>query len=130
MLTFTRARALALVPALALAGATAQTALGQQNFGPPVGVPFGRSPGPPTDNVEDFLGAWKISWTGSVGTNCPCQGTLTIDAAGNDELMGYWETRSGIYVLRGKVGYDQNTWTAVSRNPTIRPTSPSKGSFS
>ena len=93
-----------------------------KNFGPPVGVPFGRSIGPPTDNVEDFLGTWKISWTGSVGTNCPCQGTLTVDGAGNDELMGYWETRSGIYVLLGKVGYDQNTWTGRSRNPTIRPT--------
>ena len=56
MSTFTRVRAVALVPVLALAGATAHTALGQQNFGPPVGVPFGRSIGPPTDNVEDFLG--------------------------------------------------------------------------
>ena len=87
--TFTRARAVAFVAVLALAGAMAQTALGQQNFGPPVGVPFGRSIGPPTDNIEDFLGAWKISWTGNVGTNCLCQGTLTIDAAGNDELMSY-----------------------------------------
>jgi hypothetical protein len=123
-----RARAFALVAALALAGATAQTALGQHNFGPPVGVPFGRSVGPPTDNVEDFLGTWKISWTGSVGTSCPCQGTLTIDAAG-DELMGYWETKSGTYVLRGKVGYDQNTWTGRFDKPNDPSDFPIKGQF-
>jgi hypothetical protein len=129
MSTFTRVRAVALVPVLSLAGATAHTALGQQNFGPPVGVPFGRSIGPPTDNVEEFLGTWKISWTGSVGTNCPCQGTLTIDGAGNDELMGYWETRSGTYVLRGKVGYDQNTWTGRFEKPNDQTDFPIKGQF-
>ncbi len=127
--TFTPARAVALVAALALAGATAQEVLAQHNFGPPVGVPFGRSVGPPTDNAEDFLGTWKISWTGSVGTNCPCQGTLTIDAAGNGELIGSWETRSGTYVLRGKVGYDQNTWTGRFEKPSDEADFPIKGQF-
>ena len=47
----------------------------------------------------------------------PPSGTLTIDTAGNDELMGYWETRSGTYVLRGEVGYDQNTWTGRFEKP-------------
>jgi len=129
MSTNIRVRAIALMQVLALMGATAQTALGQHNLGPPVGVPFGRSVGPPTDNVEDFVGAWKISWTGSVGTNCPCQGILTIDAAGNGELMGYWETRSGTYVLRGKVGYDQNTWTGRFEKPNDQTVFPIKGQF-
>jgi hypothetical protein len=133
MSTFMRARAVALVPALALChvlgGATAQSALGQQNFGPPVGVPFGRSVGPPADDVEDFHGTWKISWTGSVGTSCPCQGTLIIDDAGNGELVGYWETRSGTYVLRGKVGYDQNTWTGRFDKPNDPSDFPIKGQF-
>ena len=116
MSTFTRVRAAAFVTALALAGASAQTALGQLN-GRPADVPYGRSIGPPTDNVEDFLGTWKISWTGSVGTNCPCQGTLTIDAADNGQLIGYWETRVGTYVLRGKVSHDQNSWTGRFEKP-------------
>jgi hypothetical protein len=124
-----RARSFAFVSAFVLAGALAQAAIGQQNFGPPVGVPFGRSIGPPTDNVEDFLGGWKISWTGNVGTSCPCQGTLSIDAAGNDELVGYWETRSGTYVLRGKVGYDQNTWTGRFEKPNDQTDFPIKGQF-
>ena len=130
MLTFTRARAVALVPALALAGATAQTALGQHNFGPPVGVPFGRSIVPPTENVEDFLGTWKISWTGSVGSNCPLSGHTHHRRCCNDELMDYWETRSGTYVLRGRSATTRTPGPAVSRNPTTRPTSPSEGSFS
>lgn len=126
----TCARAVALVPAFALAAATGQTAFGQPaHVAPPMGVPFGRSIGPPSDNVEDFLGSWKISWTGSVGTNCPCQGTLTIDAAGNNELMGYWETRSGTYVLRGKVGYDQNSWSGRFEKPNDQTDFPIKGQF-
>ncbi|MDI1286471.1 MAG: hypothetical protein PSV46_18945 [Reyranella sp.] len=125
-----RARAVALIPALVLAGATGQTALGQSpHLGPPMGVPFGRSIGPPTDNVDDFLGTWKISWAGSVGRNCPCQGTLIIDAAGNGELMGYWETLSGTYVLRGKVGYDQNSWSGQFEKPNDQADFPIKGQF-
>ena len=127
--TFTRAVAAALLLALVLADATGRQHSASPNFGPPIGVPFGRSIGPPTDNVEDFLGAGKISWTGSVGTNCPCQGTLTIEAAGKDELMGYWETRSGTYVLRGKVGYDQNTWTGRFEKPNDHTDFPIKGQF-
>ncbi len=129
MSTNIRVRAIALMQVLALMGATAQTALGQHNLGPPVGVPFGRSPGPPTDDVEDFIGAWKISWTGSVGTNCPCQGTLTIDAASNAELKGYWETGSGTYVLSGKVGYDNNTWTGRFEKANDQSDFPIKGQF-
>ena len=94
-------------------------------------MPHGRSIGVPTKNVEDFLGAWKISWTGSVGTDCPCQGTLTIDAAGKDQLIGYWETRSGTYVLRGNIVQRPEQlgrpFRETQRSP---PTSPSKGSFS
>jgi len=130
MSTFTRARTVALIAALALAGTTAQTALGQPaHVGPPMGVPSGRSFGPPTDNVEDFLGTWMISWTGSVGTNCPCRGTITIDAAGNGGLKGYWETRSGTYVLSGKVGYDQNTWTGRFEKSSDHADFPIKGQF-
>ena len=107
----------------------AQTALGPGNSGAPAAVPLSRSIGPPTDNVEDFLGAWKISWTGSVGTNCPCQGTLTIEAAGQGQLIGYWETRTGTYVLRGKVGYDQNAWTGGFGKPNDHSDFPIKGQF-
>ncbi|MEI7870780.1 MAG: hypothetical protein WCK95_01625 [Alphaproteobacteria bacterium] len=119
--------ALALLPGLAVPGAMAQTAF--DRLGPPMGGPFGRSIGPPTDNIDDFLGTWKISWTGSVGTNCPCQGTLIIDAAANNELIGYWETRSGTYVLRGKVGYDQNTWAGRFEKPNDETDFPIKGQF-
>jgi hypothetical protein len=128
MASVTRARAVACVTGLALVGTTAQTALGQLT-GRPADVPYGRSIGAPTDNVADFLGAWKISWTGSVGTNCPCQGTLTIDAAGKDQLIGYWETRAGTYVLRGKVSYDQNSWTGRFEKPNDHADFPIKGQF-
>ena len=129
MSTFPRAHAVALVLTFALAGGAAHTAFGQHNLAPPMGVPFGRSVGPPTDNVEDFLGTWKISWTGSVGMTCPCQGTLVIEGAGHDELVGYWETRSGTYVLRGKVGYDQNTWSGRFDKPNDQADFPIKGQF-
>jgi hypothetical protein len=128
--TFTRAiAAAACLLALALSGTMAQTALGPGNSGAPAAAPLSRSIGAPTDNVEDFLGAWKISWTGNVGTNCPCQGTLTIEATGKDELIGYWETRSGTYVLRGKVGYDQNAWTGRFGKPNDHSDFPIKGQF-
>lgn len=128
MSALTCIRAVALVSALAVSGAMAQTAF--DRLGPPMGGPSGRSVGPPSDHVDDFLGTWKISWTGSVGTDCPCQGILTIDAAGNGQLMGYWETRSGTYVLRGKVGYDQNTWTGRFEKPNDQADFPIKGQFS
>jgi hypothetical protein len=128
MASVTRACAVACVTALAFAGATAETALGQLT-GRPADVPHGRSIGAPTDTVADFLGAWEISWTGSVGTNCPCQGTLTIDAAGKDQLIGYWETRSGTYVLRGKVSYDQNSWSGRFEKPNDHADFPIKGEF-
>jgi hypothetical protein len=129
MSPFSRARAVALVPALALALAGA-TAFGQPaHVAPPMGVPFGRSIGPPTGIVKEFVGTWNISWTGSVGRNCPCQGTLTIDAADNGGLIGYWETRSGTYVLRGKVGYDQNTWSGQFGKPNDQADFPIKGQF-
>ena len=90
MSTFTRAAAVALSQALALASVAGQTASGQPaHVAPPMGVPFGRSIGPPSDNVEDFVGTWKISWTGSVGTSCPCQGTLTIDEALIDAIAWF-----------------------------------------
>jgi hypothetical protein len=60
MSTFPRPRAV--LSALAFAGATGQAAFGQpEHVAPPMGVPFGRSIGPPSDNVDDFLGTWKIS---------------------------------------------------------------------
>ena len=43
--------------------------------------------------------------------------------------MGYWETRSGTYVLRGKVGYDQNTWTGRFEKPNDQTDFPIKGQF-
>ncbi len=128
MIASDRFRGVVFVTTLALTAATAQTALGQLT-GRPADVPYGRSIGAPTDNVEDFLGVWKITWTGSVGTNCPCQGSLTIDAAGKDQLIGYWETRSGTYVLRGKVSYDQNSWTGRFEKPNDHADFPIKGEF-
>ena len=127
MSALTRISAIALVSALAVPDAMAQTAF--DRLGPPMGAPYGRSIGPPTDNVDDFIGTWKISWSGSVGRNCPCEGTLTIDAAANNELIGYWETRSGTYVLRGKVGYDQNTWAGRFEKPNDETDFPIKGQF-
>jgi hypothetical protein len=115
--------------ALALAGAAITTALAQGNFGPPVGVPFGRSFGPPSGTVDDFLGTWKLTWSGNVGTNCPCHGVLTIEEDGNGALIGYWETRSGTYQLRGRVGYDQNTWTGRFEKPNDLSDWPIKGEF-
>ena len=119
--------AIVLASALAVPGAMAQTAF--DRLAPPMGGPYGRSIGPPTDNVDDFIGTWKISWSGSVGRNCPCEGTLTIDAAANNELIGYWETRSGTYELRGKVGYDQNAWTGRFGKPNDHSDFPIKGQF-
>jgi len=128
MASITRARVVACVTALALAGTMAQTALGQLT-GRPADTPYGRSIGAPTDTVADFLGEWKISWTGSVGTNCPCQGTLTIDAAGNGQLVGYWKTRAGTYVLRVKVSYDQKSWSGRFEKPNDHADFPIKGEF-
>lgn len=118
------------IVSLTISFALSPAAFGQLQHGPPVGVPFGRSIGPPTDNVEDFVGSWKISWTGNVGTNCPCQGILQIDAAAGGELIGYWETRAGTYVLRGRVGYDQNSWTGRFERPNDPADFPIKGEFS
>ena len=74
--------------------------------------------------MEDFVGR-------QCRPQLPRQGTLTIDAAANGELMGWtWETRSGTYVLRGKVGYDQNTWTGRFEKPNDQTDFPIKDSFS
>ena len=49
--------------------------------------------------------------------------------AGNGQLIGYWETRSGTYVLRGKVGYDQNSWSGAFAKPNDHSDFPIKGQF-
>ncbi len=59
----------------------------------------------------------------------PCQGTLTIDATGNGGLMGCWETLFGTYVLRGKVGYDQNSWSGQVEKPNDQTNFPIKEQF-
>lgn len=103
----------ALAVLLALASAPAQAQLS----GPPAGGPTGQFLGPPTGNAGDFLGVWTMSWSGPMGTSCPCRGTLTIVANGNGVLEGTWKTDGASARLTGSVGYNQDVWTGRFAQP-------------
>lgn len=82
-----------------------------QMSGPPAGGPTGQFLGPPTGNAGDFLGVWTLTWSGPMGTNCPCRGTLTISVSNSGDLQGIWKTNGTGATLSGSVGYNQDVWT-------------------
>jgi len=109
----------------------AAPALAQQPAGmiPHVGGPSGNFLGPPQGNATDFLGTWKLTWDGHVDSRCPCHGKLTISVAETGDLVGRWEAKEGLVVLRGSVGYDQNVWTGTFDQPDSNADFPLRGHF-
>jgi hypothetical protein len=59
----------------------------------------------------------------------PLPGHTHHRRSGQRRTHGLLETRSGTYVLRGKVGYDQNTWTGRFEKPNDQTDFPIKGQF-
>lgn len=88
-----------------------------QMSGPPAGGPTGQFLGPPTGNAGDFLGTWNLTWSGPMGTNCPCRGTLTISVSNSGDLQGLWKTNGTGATLSGSVGYNQDVWTGRFAQP-------------
>ena len=99
---------------------------------PPAGGPNWQSIGPPQGNIQDFLGDWKMTWDGPMGTSCPCHGTLSIEmktTADGTGLAGYWETKIGTFVMKGAVGVDQNVWVGSFAKPNDNSDFPVSGNF-
>ena len=96
---------------------------------PHVGGPSGNFLGPPQGNAADFLGTWNFTWDGHADSRCPCHGKLTISVAETGDLVGRWEAKEGLVVLRGSVGYDQNVWTGTFDQPDSNADFPLRGHF-
>ena len=76
-----------------------------------------------------FLGTWNFTWDGHADSRCPCHGKLTISVAETGDLVGRWEAKEGLVVLRGSVGYDQNVWTGTFDQPDSNADFPLRGHF-
>ena len=89
---------------------------------PHVGGPSGNFLGPPQGNAV-------ATWDGHADSRCPCRGRLTISVAPTGDLVGYWDSKEGLVVLRGSVGYDQNVWTGRFDQPDSDADFPLRGHF-
>lgn len=108
-----------LLAVLLLAAAAVAPAQGQMPRAPS-GGPTGNFIGPPTGNVQNFLGTWAFTWDGPMDANCPCHGTITIkfdENADGGSYDGYWAMKGPDAVLHGSVGYNQNVWTGKFAQP-------------
>jgi hypothetical protein len=96
---------------------------------PHVGGPSGNFLGPPQGSAGDFLGDWHLTWDGHADSRCPCHGRLTISVAPSGDLVGYWDSKEGLVVLHGSVGFDQNVWTGTFEQPDSDADFPLRGHF-
>jgi hypothetical protein len=118
-----------IVAVLLLAGGSESALAQPSGMTPHVGGPSGNFLGPPQGNASDFLGDWHFTWDGHVDSRCPCHGRLTISVADTGDLVGYWDSKEGLVVLHGSVGYDQNVWTGRFDQPDSDADFPLRGHF-
>ena len=114
---------------LLVAGPSSPTFAQPAGMTPHTGGPSGNFLGPPQGTVSDFLGDWKLTWDGHIDSRCPCRGRLTISVAENGDLVGYWDSKEGLVVLHGSVGFDQNVWTGTFEQPDSNADFPLRGHF-
>lgn len=100
---------------------------------PPMGGPGDVPVNPPTSRgMNDFIGAWRLTWQDPTNPDCPCRGSLFIDIDANADgtsLAGHWKMKDGDAVLAGTMSYQAKVWYGRFSQPDDGLGFPAKGSF-
>ncbi len=100
---------------------------------PPMGGPGDVPVNPPTGRgMNDFIGAWRLTWQDPTNPDCPCRGSLFIDIDANADgasLAGRWKMKDGDAVLKGTMSYQAKVWYGRFSQPDDGLGYPAKGSF-
>ena len=100
---------------------------------PPMGGPGDVPVNPPTSRgMNDFIGAWRLTWQDPTNPDCPCRGSLFIDIDANADgtsLAGRWKMKDGDAVLAGTMSYQAKVWYGRFSQPDDGLGFLAKGSF-
>lgn len=100
---------------------------------PPTGGPGDVPVNPPTGRgMNDFIGAWRLTWQDPTNSDCPCRGSLFIDIDANADgtsLAGRWKMKGGDAVLNGAMSYQAKVWSGRFSQPDDGLGFPAKGHF-
>ena len=100
---------------------------------PPMGGPGDVPVNPPTGRgMNDFIGAWRLTWQDPTNVDCPCRGSLFIDIDANADgtsLAGRWKMKDGDAVLAGTMSYQAKVWSGHFSQPDDGLGFPAKGNF-
>ena len=100
---------------------------------PPMGGPGDVPVNPPTGRgMNDFIGAWRLTWQDPTNVDCPCRGSLFIDIDANADgtsLAGRWKMKDGEAVLNGTMSYQAKVWYGHFSQPDDGLGFRAKGSF-
>jgi hypothetical protein len=131
-MTSTVRRAL-LTVVLLLAGTAGTSPVAAQAPPPPMGGPGDVPVNPPTGRgMNDFVGAWRLTWQDPGNPDCPCRGSLFIDIDENADgtsLAGRWKMKDGEARLNGTMSYQAKVWSGRFIQPDDGLGFPVKGHF-
>jgi hypothetical protein len=129
----TAARRALLTSLLLLAGTAGVVPATAQAPPPPMGGPGDVPVNPPIGRgMNDFVGAWRLTWQDPGNPDCPCRGTLLIDIDENADgtsLAGRWKMKDGEARLTGTMSYQAKVWSGRFTMPDDGLGFPVKGHF-
>ena len=96
---------------------------------PPSGGVLDRYLAPPSGVEQAFIGTWNLVWDDPGDPDCPCRGSLAIEADNDGILKGYWSRKGPTVILRGDMAFDQNVWAGRFGQADDNVDFPLKGHF-